>query len=216
MEYGSSADSYIEAQGVSTPLTWLLKKVIDANGNYMIYNYGENTANGEFWLNSIQYAGNSGAGVDPVNSVQFIYSSRMDIQTSYVAGKKTSQTKLLKTLLVKTNTYIHKRYEISYVADSLYSKINKISLFSGNNIKYNGSEVLWGTPVTSYQKQDKTISNFNNSVPRVFYYHDFNADGRMDFIALVPTNATSLDIYLANTSGGFTNIVLIHHIKINE
>jgi hypothetical protein len=41
MEYGSSADSYIEAQGVSTPLTWLLKKVIDANGNYMIYNYGE-------------------------------------------------------------------------------------------------------------------------------------------------------------------------------
>lgn len=204
MEYGSSADSHIEAQGSSVALTWLLRKVTDANGNYMIYNYGENNTKGEYWLNSIQYTGNASAGVSPVNIIEFVYqANRFDSQTSYIAGKKISQTKLLKTILVKTSTYIHKRYEISHVADSLYSKIDKISLFSGDNTKNNDTEILWGTPVTSYQNQYKTISNFNNSASHSFYYYDFNADGRMDFITLAP-NATSVDIYFGNTSGGFT------------
>ena len=204
MEYGSSADSHIEAQGSSVALTWLLRKVTDANGNYMIYNYGENNTNGEYWLNSIQYTGNDSVGVSPVNIIEFVYqANRFDSQTSYIAGKKISQTKLLKTILVKTSTYIHKRYEISHVADSLYSKIDKISLFSGDNTKNNDTEILWGTPVTSYQNQYKTISNFNNSASHSFYYYDFNADGRMDFITLAP-NATSVDIYFGNTSGGFT------------
>jgi len=204
MEYGSSPDSYIEAQGSSTPMTWLLRKVSDSDGNYMVYNYGENNANGEFWLDNIQYTGNAGAGVSPVNRIEFVYqTNRFDSQTNYVAGKKISQTQLLETILIKTNTYVHKRYEISHIADSLYHKIERISLSSGGNTKYNDTEVIWGTPVSSYHKQYKTLGNFNNSTSHAFYYYDFNADGRTDFITLKP-NATSVDIYLADNLNGFT------------
>lgn len=39
LEYGSSSDSFIEAQGSSVPLFWLLTKSTDLrNGNYILYN----------------------------------------------------------------------------------------------------------------------------------------------------------------------------------
>jgi len=182
MEYGSSVDSYIEAQGSSSPMTWLLRKITDSNGNFMVYNYGEDNSNGEFWLDKIQYTGNAAAGVNPVNEILFEYASRPDIESSYVAGKKLSRTKLLNSILIKTGDYLHKEYIVDYHINQGYSKINSIKVNTSDGLTLFPIEFDWNIQeVYSHYEGESNVqhSEYLYSPP---IFADFNGDGKRDFV----------------------------------
>ena len=86
-EYGFAEDSRVQAQGRTDVLIWRVNKIEDTTGNYMTFEYAENSSTGESYPIKINYTANDG-GVPllPYNSVEFVYQARTDVQKAYVSG----------------------------------------------------------------------------------------------------------------------------------
>jgi len=191
MTYGASADSYIKAQGTSVPLTWVLTKTEDPNENFIIYEYGENNGNGEFWLSKIRYTGNASTNVEPMHEIEFVYNSnRLDSQLSYISGTKTMMTKLLETIKVKTNEQTLKEYTLSYDFDGFYSKLSAIHLTNSDGEKYSPTILNWNK-LNAENPPIDAIENHATIPFDIFDFcyddytalvDDFNNDGISDFI----------------------------------
>ncbi|MDR1372204.1 MAG: FG-GAP-like repeat-containing protein, partial [Dysgonamonadaceae bacterium] len=187
MEYGSSTDSYIEAQGSNVPLQWLLKKVSDRNGNYLNYEYYENTSNGECRLSKIKYTGNSAANLLPFSAIEFMYKARTDTITNYIAGKLIMEPKLLDYILVKTNNQILKKYSITYSTEGLYSQITSITEELSDGARYKPIKICWKDESVIYSKtgeEDSYLGLFEHITDLNPIFADFNGDGRRDFITV--------------------------------
>ncbi|MDR0506376.1 MAG: FG-GAP-like repeat-containing protein, partial [Dysgonamonadaceae bacterium] len=189
-EYGSSSDSYIEAQGTSTPLVWLLKKVTDTNGNYMTYEYSKNSSGGEYRLSRINYTANDMASVSAVNEVSFEYEDRHDSTVCYVAGTKVLQTKRLKYIYSKNGSRIYRKYTVQY-AKNLYSQITEFKVETADGISYPPTVISWKNPYNNYSKNYNSIGNrlFNSQMNPVLdcnnpIFVDFSGDKRRDLITL--------------------------------
>ena len=84
MEFGFSEDSRIEASGISDVRLWNVNKIEDTAGNYITLSYLEDNAEGEYYIDRIDYTGNDVAGVAPYASVRFTYNDdREDELESY-------------------------------------------------------------------------------------------------------------------------------------
>jgi len=216
MEFGSTADSYIEAQNSTVPLTWLLNKVTDANGNFMTYSYGEDNTNGEFWLDKIIYTCNTAGGITTgANEIDFMYTTgRADSQTSYIAGSKVKQSLLLQSIKTITNTETQREYTFTYsFSDGFYNKLTTIDE-KGNSIKYNPTVIDWNklnsttTPVFGY-----TTNTTATGIASVFKrgnsmtFADFNNDGFVDMIRPIieytwsSYQCTGWEMYRSTNSG---------------
>lgn len=114
MEYGRTSDSRIEAAGTSIPIRWLVNKIYDNKGNYMLFHYQEINATGESYPTSIEYTGNEAAGLQPYNKVEFEYESRPDISTGYVNQTVQKLTKRLKAVHCYHMAEIIRSYELTY------------------------------------------------------------------------------------------------------
>ena len=136
-EYGTNSDSYIRAQNNTNALYWLLSKVTDRYGNYMLYHYETNTNTGEFYLSSIEYTGNSTANISPYNRVEFTYNTRDDVIDSYVAGNIISQKVLLSSIRCVNSGVAISEYKFKYIFDHYYSKLSEIEEYGLNGSKYN-------------------------------------------------------------------------------
>ncbi|MDR1881936.1 MAG: hypothetical protein LBR26_04045, partial [Prevotella sp.] len=194
MQYGASSDSYIEAQGSSSILTWLLTKVTDQNGNYITYSYGEDNANGEYWLSKISYTGNTSTGTSPVNEIEFIYNSnRADSQIMYMAGKKVSQTKTLQTIKTKTNSQVQYEYSFIYDYDGFYTKLSALGLKNSEGIQYNSTIIDWQSVNTSnLDSISRKDFPLEHSMDESLLFVDFNNDGYTDLINPIMDQATGL------------------------
>ncbi len=189
MEFGSSATSYIEAQGKSVPLCWLLTKVKDANGNYMSYNYLENNSAGEFQLARINYTSNDSANVVANDSVVFKYDIRSDKQTGYTAGALTSQTLILKTIKSISKGVIQREYRFDYTFDGFYNKLTEINETGANGEKYNPTIINWnkegtsGMPTASCSVLNSDLTT-GQGMDKNIIFVDMNNDGMSDAIRL--------------------------------
>jgi hypothetical protein len=75
--FNGDADAFIEPGGYAANTlakSWMLKVVEDVVGNYIVYHYDKTTAEGTAYLQSIEYAGNTGTNDLPFAKVEFIYS----------------------------------------------------------------------------------------------------------------------------------------------
>lgn len=202
-EYGANSDSYIRAQNSSAALYWLLSKVTDRYGNYMLYHYDTNVTTGEFYLSSIEYTGNSIAGVTPYSRVEFVYNTRNDVIDSYVAGNVVSLKRLLTGIKCINNEAVIKEYKFKYIFDHYYSKLCEVEEYGLNGARYNSTIVNWGDYHEEYSKYAReNYSDINTSYEGVFPdFEDFDGDGKADMMTY-PTKPsyTSSDnavLYLA-------------------
>lgn len=191
LEYGSTGDSYIEAQNSSIPVAWLLSKVTDKNGNYMTYSYQENNSTGEFYIKSIDYTGNLTTGVSPVNKVEFFYETRNDVEKSYIAGKKLSSSVILKKIKTTVSGVTNRIYQFNYFYDGFYSKLTEIAAYSSENVRYNSTTIDWGDYYGEYSRYGSEDLAFLSEAREGTYpiFADFDGDGKTDMLSY-PTKST--------------------------
>ena len=116
--YGTSASSRLSDPSDPTGLRifkWLLDKVEDVNGNYMIVAYTMDRDTGQAYLSEIDYTlSNNGGGLAATNKITFDLTSRTDLVTSYASYWKVTTAKLLQTINVYGSGGLIRKYQLSY------------------------------------------------------------------------------------------------------
>lgn len=221
-EYGTNSDSYIKAQNSNYALYWLLSKVSDRHGNYMLYHYDTNLSSGEFRISSIEYTGNT--NVAPYNRVDFVYNTRDDAIESYVAGNMVSQRVLLTGIKSSSHGKVLKEYKFKYIYDHYYSKLSEIEEYGLNGSRYNSTIINWGDIDGEYSRYANEYlatlsSTYHGAYPD---FLDFNGDGMTDMMVYPnkkPGEYNSSDeavLYLAYSSYGNTAFAKKFIFTLNE
>jgi RHS repeat-associated protein len=121
-EYGTTADSRVDAAGVAVPRAWALSRIRDRSGNTVEFWYAEDSANGSHRPARIDYTGNASAGTLPYYSVRFVYEPRPsnEVLAGYVAGSPVVEYQRLgriDVVHVATGALV-RRFELAYEAST--------------------------------------------------------------------------------------------------
>lgn len=118
MEYGTSPDARLGVPGQGEIRLWSLNRIDDTVGNAVTYHYTEDAANSTYEIDRIEYTRNDQQGVSPQNEVRFIYESRPDKHTQYLAGTKLVSNKRLSAVEAYTSNgnalFLVKSYKLDY------------------------------------------------------------------------------------------------------
>lgn len=217
-EYGCTEDSRVEPQTLNnTALMWLVNKISDPDGNYMIFNYLENKETGESYINTIDYTLNDKVGISSMYRVCFSYGNRSDEETGYVYGNVVKSKKLLTNIIIKNMMSGSVLYEYSFAYNepgnysndykSMYYRLAAIGL-TADGMQLNPTIINWNK---SSHYPDNFLSyplskSIFNKVP---FVGDFNGDGFSDVIT-VPykvsntySNDVSAPMYINKGDGIF-------------
>lgn len=199
-EYGSSADSRIEAVNVpligSTPHTWALNKVSDRHGNTMTVAYQEDGApNGSYRPVQITYTSNSAAGLAAAYRVLFFWEARpsTDILKMYVAGGAVTELYRLSRIETQYNDpavggwRLVRNYQLTYNLSSASgrSRLAAVQECAGDGTCLAASTFNWqegtaGWSATERLSTGDDLLNFSQVV-------DLDGDGREDLV--FPSNS---------------------------
>jgi len=209
LQYGSSADSYILPGGGYAPYAWLLKRVTDANGNYMTYTYGNDPATGEYWIKQIDYTGNASTALAPYNKIEFFYEIRTDSTTHYITdiitGRPIKQSLILKRIKCSADGSAVREYKFNYYYDGFLSKLTEVEAYGQDGIRYNSTVVDWGDYGGGNAKDGSEQTVFpSESTGYHIVYADFDGDGKTDFISYPSKHKPSdvATLFLATGSPG--------------
>jgi len=196
IEYGNTADSRIEAQGKATVRLWNVNKISDTKGNYIAASYTEDNANGEAYINRIDYTGNAAAGVAPYASVQFSYELKSDIEITYQVGSVIKSTKRTTNIKSYNGTALVKDYRFTYSSADISSEISGLTECDGNTICLPATGFNYGSHAFSFAApvgwgSTGDYRNWNEGTG------DFNGDGKIDLL-----------LYY-NSTGGWRSIVAL-------
>jgi hypothetical protein len=218
-EYGNSTNSRIESLTnyfTTTAITWALNKIVDRQGNEIVFTYTEDGAPyGAHRISNITYRGNPGQGVAAGYRIDFTYATQpsTDIDTQKASGstiqdtKRLTQVDVLYTLV--SPAVVVRRYTLAYEA----------SLSSASRSRLASIQECAGSPLECYSATTFAYQNGTNSLaaeassgstiptgtnPLAL---DINGDGRTDLV--YPSSAASGKWHyrLANSSGGYGSVV---------
>lgn len=207
-DYGTRADSQIEAQGQLTIRTWALTTIRDRAGNRIEFNYYEDATNGSYQIANVQYTANPGAGLSAAYQVEFVYETQpvTEIESAYAGGSLIKDVKRMTRIDVTYSTILVHRYTIAYEASlssAERSRIASITECAGSA----GTDCFAPTTFT-YQNGTPGLASESTSAATVVappLTMDVNGDGRLDLV--YSSSATSGSgvwmVMLANTSGGY-------------
>ncbi|QIY92358.1 RHS repeat-associated core domain-containing protein [Chryseobacterium gallinarum] len=175
-----------------TTMEYNLVKWMDAQGNYITYEYERNTAvptqtstSGEVTkIKTVKWGGNEKLNKPHFNEIQFNYGvDRTVRELSYHQGYYYNQDKLLSDIVVKTNATVFKTYKIAYTNNNTsYQFVDTItetnaSGESANPIKFDrkiDNTTIRGAEISN----NLNLDNKNIS--------DFDGDGNLDLLFYQP------------------------------
>ena len=199
MEYGTTPDSRVKAKDKPNVLTWLLAKVTDPNQNYMTFTY-YNVA-GEYYPKSIDYTGNTLAGLNTYNSVTFHFDKKTDENTSYVGGGSVSQKVILSKIKTQSEGQLVKEYQFKYNYDQ-FSYLNEITEYSQGE-RFNSTRIDWGTKTSQFTKTD----SYSTTAKSLYFFGDYDGNGKADFIKVPDktdyTTADKIEVFLNRNGTAF-------------
>jgi isocitrate dehydrogenase len=208
MEYGNTADSRIEAQGKTTVRVWAVNKIADVKTNFMTFTYTEDSPNGDYYPNRIDYSGNTAAGRSPTASVRFTYETRLDNSSAYQNNSVIKVTKRLTNLKTYIGESLAGDNRLTYEAGTS-TKRSRLKTYtycdqSGNcfaPVSLNWSEIANGLAAGT---GGLAMSfNFGGAHDYVNIPADLNGDGKSDLLS-VNTGAGGLYAYAAIGRGDGT------------
>jgi len=173
-EYGSDPNARMPRAGTSRWYAWFLNKVTDESGNYMLYDYAD--INGEKLLSEIRYTGNDAAGLQPYNSVKFIYAARRDANTLRSAEGTVYKRNLLQRIEVYAEGTLFRTYEFTYGLSDHYSFLKEVEETDGAGISLNATSFKYG------DLTDGTFVTSTASVGTDYFTADVDGDGITDII----------------------------------
>ncbi|RTL50144.1 MAG: hypothetical protein EKK46_13730, partial [Rhodocyclaceae bacterium] len=205
LEYGNTADSRIEAQGKTQARVWALNKISDTQGNTLTFTYVEDSPNGDYYPQRIDYTSNPSTGLVANNAVQFQYETRPDITPMYFQGSLIKSTQRLTKVQTFNGVTQSKEYRLAYQIGSSSNRSRATSLTEcdGANTPLcflpitlgwqdgtNGfsSPTQWGTD---------TVSGWGTYTER---FVDVNGDGLPDYVRTLP-DINRVQVLLNNGHG---------------
>lgn len=177
------AGTYQNAVSVNA---WYIVHFEDANGNEINYNYNNVTYNGtnQLYIKTIDFSGNSSAGIAFQNQIEFNYKSSSRIERDFIKGSAIYATQILDNVIVRTNSNLFRKYQLQHQTDSSlgYQRVSSIQ-------EINGSGEL-SNPVTfTYNNTTETLTRIEKGYTNTLAFDkaniagDFDGDGRLDFVA---------------------------------
>jgi RHS repeat-associated protein len=202
-QYGYTADSRIEAGGgaSSTVAIWAVNKIADRNGNSVQFTYEEDTVNGTYRIDRIDYPYTPLGS--PYYQVDFVYQAadRTDVLSGYRAGYAWREPKRLERIDIKSGATVVRRYDLSWESGtaSSRSRIKEIQECVGadclqaTTVNYHNGTAGWDSSPTAGQ----TVATLSTAMPI-----DMNGDGRDDLVYANPsTNLYSVMIADGSSAG---------------
>ena len=194
-----------EEQGKKEVGIWMLRRVIDRNGNYLEYHYAVNEDS--YRLKDIQYTKNNSSGLNSFYGIDFHYYGeidgeveRVDSELSFIGSHALCQPWLLKNISVYHWRQPLYEYEFVYCSDYgieesayFYNKLSEIRLVYENGMEYNSTYIKWdGFPNINngnFNFHNGYISfiepdNLDHYAGQQKFSGDFNGDGLSDFISI--------------------------------
>lgn len=192
LEFGNTADSRIEAQGKATARLWAINRITDTVGNYISVTYTENSADGDYYPNRIDYTGNSATGLAPNASVRFSYEDRPDSVPLYAAGSRINSGKRLTTVTTYVGTDQVMTYTLAYVVSPATQRTRLIAItqcdrtggcLPATTFKWRGSAGFTFGP-----KLEAPITPDRIDKGQGLQFGDWNGDGITDVMWYNPDN----------------------------
>jgi hypothetical protein len=212
-EYGYPGDARIEAQGKSTVRTWALNRLQDTKGNYLNVSYSEDTVNGDYYPQRIEYTGNANTGVTPNNMVQFSYEARPDITPLYHAGSLIKTTLRLAKIQSYAGGALSQEYRLHYDTGNVTgrSRIVRVSECGGDGQCLPEPVFQWqDTTAQAIEQASLTVMNpanggyYTTSWPaRKQAWVDVNGDDKVDWCRSVGNGpASNIDAIICTLNLG--------------
>lgn len=181
MEYGRTPDAVQWGHNDSDlHLAWYLNKIIDKNGNYIIFRYNTWSSLFSVILSEIVYTGNDNTGLAPYNKIKFNYVNRPDPNTNWLSGYPVYSYAQLSSVVVTAGVDAFKTYTLGYktLRNQPYlititesgadgKALNPTKFDYGNNVAADNIKVL--PPYTFLPSQDCLTG-------------DFDGDGQTDIL----------------------------------
>jgi RHS repeat-associated protein len=169
---------------------WLLNRVEDRNGNFMLYQY--DVSGDQYSLTKIYYSGNTNAKTDERGSacysVNFIYQDRIDSDITFIGNHALKQNKLLTSIEIRWWDQLVSQYDFGYHEINpdlgyFFHRLKDVT-YSNDGVAYNPTTITWRT--NDYgSPQIYGMDGLNDSIKTSDKFTgDFNGDGMSDFIAI--------------------------------
>ena len=169
---------------------WLLNRVEDRNGNFMVYQY--DVRGEQYSLTKVYYSGNTNAKTDERGlacySVNFIYQDRIDSDITFIGNHALKQNKLLKSIEVRWWDELMSQYDFGYHQINanhgyFFHRLKDVTYSSGG-VAYNPTTIAWRS--NDYgQTLSLPMADVENDILECDKHPgDFNGDGMGDFIAI--------------------------------
>ncbi|MCF8347060.1 MAG: hypothetical protein K9G38_07595, partial [Bacteroidales bacterium] len=201
-EYGQTADSKVGLDGTNTILAWKLNKVIDPNGNYILYEY-DNSQSGQAYLTNILYTGNDNTSLDPYNEIRILYQEREDSNRFYLKGHAIENTYLVRKIQSFGSGEQLREYVFNYsYRNGTY--LSEIIEFNQVGERHNATTIGWNNYADTIVK---------STLPEFFFsenarFGDFNYDGFSDYITVEEkTGGFTAKLYLNQGDGDFCSTI---------
>lgn len=184
--YGVDENSQHIPEGLNSPVSWSIKRKIDASGNNIIYSY-QSLANGENLLVAINYTGkNENLGT---RKVTFEYELRPDIKREYLQGGVTQSTRRIKSIKTYANSTLIRTYNLEYITSqyterSLLKSIEECAFdkcLPKTNFSSYHPQIDWEAPVSPTQSLPELNTVDKNDQVK---HMDLNGDGLMELLYL--------------------------------
>ncbi len=203
-EYGNTANSKMLAQGRSDALMWCVNKITDVHGNYITFDYINNQSTGDYRISKITYGQNDNTGSDIPIYIDFLYTTRQDVNSIWVAGSEVKSDVLLEDIVVSfSNSTQANKYHFTYDVNSTISRLIKIEELRDGNSSLPAIDINWNNASASPSLTSTTVSTTKG----VLSSGDFNGDGFTDFIAFDPSGGTTAEIFINDKNGDFNTAV---------
>jgi RHS repeat-associated protein len=197
-EYGITADSQILSLNQPEARAWALSRISDRSGNAITVTWHNDTQNGSFRIDQIDYVN---------NSIFFEWESKpaTEVNAGFVTGSPVQEIHRLRAIEVQQGGSAIRRYDLSYEA----------ALSSTRKSRLASIEECAGTlcrPATTFAYQSGSAGlqsevNTTRSAPSAvssYFPLDVNGDGREDLVYVTnPGGTGTWQVMFANASGGY-------------
>lgn len=209
LEYGTTADSRIEAAFKSEVRVWALSKVRDTAGNYFTVSYDVIDVLSDYKPVRIDYTGNASTGLVPYASVRFTYENRPDAVGPYVAGSQSTVLQRMKTLATYVGETKVMEYQLDYESSpaTLRSRMTSIAKCDGTGLCLPPIQFAWsGHPRDLPRFQNVAVSDAGTcggpTYQCWFSVADVNGDGIGDAVRHQSNDGVTAS-WLGLGNGGF-------------